>query len=157
MSTGDAVLLIIVVVALVIGLGSMAVGWITGDRVNDIDDAAPVVMSRSEESAPSSSPSSLQTDETQTADRPMIPKPTPDKMLDIFKVLRAAGVDREELRGPWRAAGLPLDNNVWAKAKPTALVTEDEDDVLITPWAGRRTSKKFYPDDPDLEYKAPAT
>lgn len=120
--------------------------------VNDYADDDTNVMSRSDDNDMRLSPSVSQTDEVQTSDRPMMPKPTPDKMLDIFKVLRAAGIDRDELRGPWRAAGLPLDNNLWAKAKPAA---PEDDDVLITPYAGRRTKASFYPDEPELEYKPP--
>jgi hypothetical protein len=103
------------------------------------------VMSYSPINAPADPPSSLQTDDRRTPDRPMIAKPTPEEMLDIFKVLRAAGVKREALAGPWRAAGLPLDTNLWSKAMP-------EEPPTLTPIAQRPTPAKFH-DDPELEYE----
>lgn len=88
----------------------------------------------------------LQTDARQTPDRPMIPVPTPEEMLDIFRVLRSAGVKREELRVVWKAARLPLDNNLWSQAAPPEPQT-------VTPIAGRPTNAQFH--DPELSYQPP--
>jgi hypothetical protein len=156
MSTGDKVLLIVVVGGLAIGLLSMLVGWIAdhlpGASVKNSGGAAPVVMSRTPEPDRRLSLSSLQTDSQTTSDRQTIAKPTEQQMLDIFKALRAAGVKREAIAGPWRAAGLPLDTNLWSKAAPSE--KDDDDDTIVTPWAGRRTKASYY-DDPRLEYQQP--
>lgn len=113
--------------------------------VNNNEDSAPVVMSRSEQSDYRLSALSLETDELQTADRRTMPVPTREEMLDIFKALRAAGVKRENIAGVWRAAGLPLDTNLWAAAAPPPAQT-------VTPIAGRPTSAVF---DPDFPYVQP--
>lgn len=119
------------------------------ERVKDYEDAAPVVMSRSGDAAPEKVPPSLQTDDRQTTDRPMMPVPTPNEMLDIFRVLRAAGVKREALQGAWRAAGLKLDNNLWRDAAPTPA-----EPVTVTPIAHRPTNAQFQ-SDPEFAYEPP--
>lgn len=116
--------------------------------VNDYEGDAPAVMSRGAPDAARFSSSALETDTRQTTDRPMMPVPTPEQMLDIFRVLRAAGIKREALSEPWRAAGLPLNNNIWSKAEPPP-----PEPVNVTPIAGRPTNAKFHQDDPELEYK----
>jgi hypothetical protein len=108
---------------------------------------APVVMSRAAPEPAPSAASSLETDSPPSPDRPMMPVPTEAQMLDVFKVLREAGVKREALRGAWKAAGLPLNNNVWADAAP-------DDDLTITPYAGRVTRRSYYAE-PELEYQEP--
>jgi hypothetical protein len=105
------------------------------------------VMSRPIETPPEKPVSSLETTEPTTADRPLMPVPTQEQMLDIFKVLRAANVSREALRASWRAAGLPLNNDLWAQAKA--------EDVPATPIAGRPTLAQFREVDPELEYEKP--
>lgn len=95
-----------------------------------------------------SAPSAVQTDDKQIADRPMMPVPTREEIFDIFRVLRAAGVNREMLRGPWNAAGLKLDNNLWTQAAPPP-----EEPISITPIAGRPTNAEFR--DPELTYQPP--
>jgi hypothetical protein len=117
--------------------------------VNTSAPPAPVVMSRAPERPAPIAPVVLETDGPSTPDRPMMPVPTEQQMLDVFKVLREAGVKREALRGAWKAAGLPLNNNVWAEAAP-------DDDLTITPFAGRVTRRSYYQDEPDLEYQPPA-
>lgn len=118
--------------------------------VNDYEDAAPHVMSRSDVVSPPSAPSSLETDKAQTTDRQPAPAFSRDVMLDTYKLLRKYGVPREEARPVLKAMGMPLDNNVWVTAAPA------DDDVLVTPYAGRRTRASYYPDEPELEYKSPA-
>lgn len=116
--------------------------------VNRSPNSAPYVMSRSPADDGTYGASPLQTDRRQTTDRPTMLVPTRAEMLDIFKVLRARGVKRDELRGPWRAAGLPLDNNLWTEATPP------DDDTHITPIAGRPTRAQFEAD-PELAYQSP--
>jgi hypothetical protein len=119
------------------------------ETVNDYEEDASVVMSRAQQSAPEHPASSLQTDARQTPDRPMIAKPTPEQMLDIFKVLRIYGVKREAIAKAWRAAGLPLDTNLWTDAAPPA----PDDPPTLTPIARRPTSAKFHEDEPELQYR----
>lgn len=120
-------------------------------RVSTITPSAlPVVMSnRPVPPTPSASPS-LETDAPKAPDRPMMPVPTRDQMLDIFKVLRAAGVGREAIGPAWRAAGLPLNNNLWSDAAP-----DPDEDMILTPIARRPVDGKYYPNNPELEYKGP--
>lgn len=144
MTDGDMVVLIIVLGALAIGLLSMFVGWV----VKTYDRFRSSIMSRNPSPPAPIAPSSLQTDRPQTADRPMMPVPTQDKILDIFRAMRAAGMKREAVSGAWRAAGLPFDNNLWAKAAPA-----DDERLTPTPIAGRPTKASFYQDDPELAYQ----
>lgn len=131
-------------------LGS-ALSYLLGGvgSVNDYEDSAANVMSRAQDRPSEIAPSSLQTDGRQTADRPMMPVPTAEEMLDIFRVLRTAGVKRDALQGVWRAAGLKLDNNLWSKAAPPP----PEEPTTVTPIAGRSTSAQFH--DPELNYQPP--
>lgn len=115
------------------------------EGVNHYPESDTDLMSRAQVDTPPRAPSSLQTDGAQTPDRPMMPVPSQEKMLDIFRALRAAGIKREAVSIPWRAAGLPFDNNLWAKAAP-------DDEMSVTPIAGRPTPAKFH-DDPELEYQ----
>lgn len=118
--------------------------------VNTSRPAAPPVMSRESVAPPQIALSSLETDDRKAPDRPTMPVPTRDQMLDIFRVLRASGVGREALRPAWKAAGLLLDNNLWAEAKPA-----DPEPVSVTPIAGRPTPATFAEQDPDLAYVPP--
>lgn len=122
----------------------------TGEVSTITPSALPVVMSnRPTPSIPSPS-LSLETDAPKAPDRPMMPVPTRDQMLDIFKVLRAAGVSRDTIGPAWRAAGLPLNNNLWSDAAP-----DPDDAIILTPIARRPVDGKWYPEDPKLEYKGP--
>lgn len=108
----------------------------------------PTVMSRSGAIDGPSEASAPQTDAPQTPDRPTI---TRAQILDACKAMRVAGVTREQARGVLRALGLPLDNNVWSEAAPPVTPTADE--VIVTPFAGRRTMARHYA--PALEYQPP--
>jgi hypothetical protein len=138
--------------AIIVFLGARAVARQTWDAwlkpvVLRVWPARPPEIMSSATPKPMSSPAlSLETDAPKAPDRPMMPVPTKEQMLDIFKVLRAAGVSREAIGPAWRAAGLPLNNNLWSDAAPP-------DDEIVTPYAGRVTKKDYYPDRPDLEYK----
>jgi hypothetical protein len=131
--------------------GRNIVARIRSARVNHSAKSAPVVMSRSSESEHHISPSSLQTDSRQTTDSAARALPSRDVMLDTYRLLRKHGMAREEARPMLKALGLPLDNNLWTEAAPPS----KDDDVLITPYAGRATKRSFYPDEPELEYQAP--
>jgi hypothetical protein len=122
------------------------------ETVNGSAGNAPVVMSRSDEGDRRLSPSSLETDSRQTADSAVRPALSRDVMLDTYRLLRKYGVPREEARPILKAAGVPLDNNLWSQAAPPA--KEYDDDTIVTPWAGRRTRASYY-DDPRLEYQQP--
>lgn len=74
------------------------------------------------------------------------------ELLTLYKVLRKYGVPREEIRSALKGVRVPLSNDVWKAAAP-AVPTDD--DVLVTPYAGRRTRASYYPDDPELEFQAP--
>lgn len=87
-------------------------------RVKGSPPPAPALMSRTSGEAPDDRASSPQTDGQTDGAAPTMSAPNREQMLDIFKVLRAAGVKREDLRPAWRAAGLPLDNNLWSEAAP---------------------------------------
>jgi hypothetical protein len=131
---------LVVVCTILMVLFKVAVWWGRRRTVNDYQEAAPVVMSRSADTAPVERPLSLQTDSRQTADRPLPPAPSRDVMLNTHKLLRKYGVPREEARPVLKALGLPLDNNLWTEAAPA------DDDTYATPIAGRPTSARFETD-----------
>lgn len=142
--TGDTVVIIIVVGALAIGLISMAVGqvarlwaWLIDYRpVKHSQQNTSEIMSRSESDDRPVVASSLRQTAPQTDDRPMIAEPTRDEMLDIFRLMRAYGIPREDARPVLKAAGLKLDNNLWSQAAPP------EPDHH-TPIVDRPTNAKF--------------
>lgn len=115
--------------------------------VNGSEEEPAVVMLPAPPAAVVEVPSSLQTDGLQTPDRPTMAVPTQEKILDIFRACRAAGMKRDALSAPWRAAGLPFDNNLWSKAAP-------EEEPQLTPIAGRPTKAQFE-HDPALAYEPP--
>lgn len=112
---------------------------------------AAEIMSRTVASEPSS-PSVSQTDTPSIVVAPAVPEPTRDEMLDAFRVMRAHKMSRETARLLCARLHRKLDNNLWAQAAPPA---EPEDDDIITPYAGRRTKARYYPDNPELEYAEP--
>lgn len=122
-------------------------------RVNDYEATAPVVMSRSEDSAALSRPLSPQTDSGQTDRPPLQTQPGRAELLTLYKTLREAGISREKVRPVLKAVGIPLDNNLWADAAPA------EPDATaasyVTPIVGRATSARFETD-PEFPYQAPA-
>jgi hypothetical protein len=115
--------------------------------VKSSGDAAPVVMSREQSDTPDEVPSALRQTAPQT-DRPPSPPPlSRDVMLDIYKLLREYNVPRERARKVLKAAGIPIDNNLWTQAMPPT----DDEPAAITPIAGRATRAQFA--DPDLAYQ----
>lgn len=117
--------------------------------VNDIEDEAIHVMSRSDVVSPPSAPSSLGTDGATDGRTAQPARVNAEQLLTLYKLMREHGIKRDEAASALRVAGLPLSNDVWANAAP-------DDDVLVTPYAGRRTRASYYPDDPELEFKSPA-
>jgi hypothetical protein len=135
--TVDFVVMFLVFGMVGLGLLSMAVGWVVNLFRGDVTSSNP-------SPPPDYAPSSLQTDDRRTPDRPMIPLPSRDVMLDTYRTLRKLGMAREEARMMLRALGLPLDNNLWTQAAPPP-------PEHVTPIAGRPTAAQF-PDD-ELEYQ----
>jgi len=126
--TVDTVLLIIAGGLLVMGLGSMALGWV----VSTYD----TLMSRVKEAPAQSSPSSLETDARQTRDALAPPRMKAEELLTLCRLMRSAGINREDAQAAFMASGLPFNNNVWASAKPPP-------PPHITPVAGRPTDADF--------------
>lgn len=113
--------------------------WGTYPVVN----SSPVVMSRAEDDTIENPPLSLRQTDPQT-DRPPI---TREIMLDVYKLLREHNVSRERARPILKAAGIPLDNNLWTQAAPPP------EPISVTPIAGRPTNAEFR--DPELTYHPP--
>lgn len=126
---------------------ALMVGW--GKFVKYVNNK-PEIMSHRHDRAHVHDASSLETDSRQTADRPTMLVPTREQTLDIFRAMRAAGMKRETISGPWRAAGLKFDNNLWTEAAPPP----PEEPPQVTPIAGRPTRAQFH-DDPDLVFQPP--
>lgn len=146
-NTGDYVVIIIVVGALAIGLASMAIGqlvrlwdWLINWRpVNHSEEAAPALMSRAEYRAPVDPLSSKdgRTDET-----PDGWAPSRDDLLTFYKILRAHGVGREEIRPALKTLRVPLSNDIWRDAAPPPPAAPAAPDYQ-TPIANRPTSAAF--------------
>lgn len=126
----------------------------TAARVNHLAPDAPIILSSSPPRLASETAPSVQTDGQTRGDRTMIPMPTTAQMLDSCRVLRQAGLTRDQARAALKALGLPLDNNLWSQAAPPAAPTDD-DQLIVTPFAGRVTRREYYPDDPGLVYQEP--
>lgn len=121
-----------------------------GVIVKPSEEAPPVVMSRSRNDVVLYSPSSLQTDSVQTDRQPASAAPGRAELLTLYQTMRAAGIGREKARPVLKAVGLPLDNNLWAEAAPSA-----DEAPHVTPIVGRPTSARFETD-ADYPYQAPA-
>jgi len=122
-------------------------GVIAPRDVNDYEDAAPVVMSRSADEPAPSIASSLETRPVQTPDQAIDPAARRAKLLDTYRPLRKLGMCRDDARALLNPWGIPLDNNLWTEAAPQT--------PYVTPVAGRPTSARFETD-PELRYEAPA-
>lgn len=119
---------------------------------------APILIMSREEVAPLPSlPSPLETDGRRTETTAPQAKFTEDQLLTLYAGLRAHGMVRDKASQILKGAGIPMNNNLWAKAAtpPPSTAPAEDDDVLVTPFAGRRTRASFYPDSPDLEYNDP--
>lgn len=123
---------------------------VSGYIDNGYDD-----MSSSVDDAPPSAASSLETDRRADRQTAQVARPSAEQLLTLYKLMRAAGIGREDAQAAFKEAGLPLNNNVWSKAAPQlkSVQPSEDDDVLVTPFAGRRTRASYYSDEPELEYK----
>jgi hypothetical protein len=131
-------------------------GWITDDdTVNDYDDVAPVVMSRSDAEPSSSWRPSLETAIQTDRQTDLEPRIKAEQLLTVFKLMREAGISREAAAAAFKASGLPFNNNVWAKAEPPTKAPAGDEPAYVTPIAGRATNARFETD-PDFPYQAPA-
>lgn len=117
--------------------------------VNTYQEDAQNVMSRTQIEASKSGASAapVETDAGQTPDRRETPKIRSEKLLTVYRLMRAAGIERKDAQAAFAAAELPFNNNVWAQAEPPA-------PLHITPIAGRRTPAQFE-SDPELAYEPP--
>jgi len=143
---GDAITWGLIIAALIVVPYKIAKAWLW-PVVKDFFVSAPDVMSRSEDDDRPVALSALR----QTAPTDNRPREVAlisrDVMLDMFRLLREYNVPREKARSVLKAAGLPLDNNLWTAAAP-------DDDTHLTPIAGRPTKAQFE-QDPDMAYEAP--
>lgn len=112
-----------------------------GPRYVEEEDEEDRPVSRPSEP---SAPSVLRTDGDQRL--------TKEAVLDICKHLRARGYSRDAARELFTLMGAAFSNDIWTKAAPP-----ERKDEYITPFAGRVTDKKYYPDNPDLEYAPPSS
>jgi hypothetical protein len=117
-------------------------------NVNDNHQAAPVVMSRSDNTPAQSPRPSLETGNQTDGQTDMQPRIRAEQLLTVYKLMRAAGIGREDAAAAFKAAGLPFNNNVWRDAEPKS--------EHVTPIVGRPTSARFDITDPDYPYQAPA-
>lgn len=149
------------------GVGILTLGWLWfyivrpmledfGWIVNDNADSVPDNMSSADEGTSVSLRPSLETGKQTDRQTEQQPRIKAEQFLTVFRVMRAHGVGREEAAAAFKSAGLPFNNNVWRDAEPPAKsVAADDDDVLVTPYAGRRTRASYYPEEPELEYQSP--
>jgi len=126
--TVDFVVMVVVFGMLAAGLGSWLLGWV----VKQYD----VLMSRVKEAPAQSLPSSQETDARQTRDAPALPRMKAEELLTLYRLMRGAGIKREDAQAACAACGLPFNNNVWARADPPP-------PARITPVAGRPTDADF--------------
>ncbi len=106
-----------------------------------------------EQHAPVSPQTDQLPDQTDAATALDVSKPSREELLTMYQVLRAHNMSRETARKMLNGVRLPLDNNLWAEAAPKPVAADDAE--IVTPYAGRRTKATYYPDDPDLEFRAP--
>lgn len=140
-------------VAWMVGFVRFVQRTMRAQSVNTSPLPAPEIMSNSADDDHRLSPSSLQTDSADSPDRQTAP--TREQQLTLYRFLRELGASREKARPVLKAAGWPLDNNLWTEAAPAPPPPAGDDDMMTTPFAGRVTRKSYYPDQPELEYQPP--
>lgn len=166
-TTGEPnpILLFLLLFALILGvIGLMAFisrakAWLRGEpffthaRLRGVRNSEPnpaAIMSRPESAAPPFAPSSLRTDDGRTETTAPQPRFTEDQLLTLYALLRSSGVTRDRATAALKAAGIPVNNNLWTRAAPP-LPTEDGE--YRTPIAGRPTAAVF--ETGDLAYEPP--
>jgi hypothetical protein len=97
--------------------------------------------------------SSLETTNGQTETTVPPGKLTEHQLLTLYSFLRAHGAVRDRAGRVLKEIGIPMNNNLWARAIPPAPV--EEDDVMLTPIAGRPTRAAYYESEPALQYQEP--
>lgn len=107
--------------------------------VSRSDEGVPELMSRTVW-APSVEAVSSQDGRTDEA--PDNWTPSRDDLLTLYKILRAHGVGREEIRPALKAVRVPLSNDLWKQAAPPA-PPEPHEDSHVTPIAERPTKAAF--------------
>jgi len=85
------------------------------ESVKDEAEPAPDVLSSGREQQNANTP---QTPQTDGSDADRRPKPTEAEFLTLFVALKEAGYNRDEARAILRPFGVPVDNNLYTKAKP---------------------------------------
>jgi hypothetical protein len=99
--------------------------------------------------SPSQSRSSFRTDDGRTETTAHQNRFTEQELLTLYGGLRAQGMTRDAATRLLKASGIPMNNNLWARAAPP------EDDMMLTPIAGRPTRAAYYESDPALQYQEP--
>lgn len=120
------------------------------EGVKDYEPTPASIMSHPESATPSFVSSSLRTDDGRTETTAPQPRFTEDQLLTLYTLMRAHGVTRDKATPVLKAAGIPMNNNVWTKAAPPASTDDGE---YRTPIAGRPTAAVF--ETGDLAYEPP--
>lgn len=114
------------------------------------DEPSPVrVMSRSPAIDLPSAASVLETDAGRTPDGRTLSKPKAEEYLTLCKLMRAAGINRDDALSAFKACGIPFNSNVWRDAAPPPPA-----DDYRTPIVGRPT-RAVFETDPELAYEPP--
>jgi hypothetical protein len=131
-------------------------GSITRAGVNTVKRYVAVersVMSLGDENVAPSLRLSQETQAQTDRQTEQAPRIRAEDLLTLCKLMRLAGISREDAQEAFRESGLPFNNNVWAKA---AAPQASADASYVTPIVGRPTSARFDVTDPDYPYQAPA-
>lgn len=130
-------------------LGAMAAWSEVVDWRERVKNNRPPVMSRpSDTTPPIDRPSLEDRRETDARQTPIVlpeRKIKAEELLTLYALMRRYNIPREAAAAAFKAVDLPFNSNVWRDAAP-------EEDVQVTPIAGRPTPAKFH-DDPELEYQ----
>ena len=146
----------IALLALAVGGGSMLLGWVVERRAPREITSSGAVSRLSDAVVSTDQTAQTPDGATQTANEDDIKAARRAMLLGVYRSMRAVpGMTREQARAILQAANLPLDNNLWVEAKPTA--KEDAPPVAYTPIAGRPYDpREYFQDDPQLQYQPPA-
>lgn len=118
------------------------------ESVNDFAEDAPEIMSRDGALPVDVSPV-VPTDGRASDAGRTEPQPayTTEQLLTHYQWLRRLGAKRDEARPHLKAMGIPLHNDLWARAAPPP--------QAVTPIAGRPYDPaRYHYEDPDLRYQA---
>lgn len=117
-----------------------------GESVNEFNQSRTQIMSNDAPSVPSVPRDGAQIPAAVT------PQLTyaPHVILDTLHDLRAHGFTRDQARAFTNRLHMPWKNELWSQ-----VITPPDDDLMVTPYAGRATKRSYYPDTPELEYQEP--